>query len=511
MLRLVLRVGDEDWPSLAEATLAFLARPGAAALAAAWISKRHRSRQRGRRAYDPSPMWPLINRLAGAAQLMAAFLADPRLAAAVQGDRASQSAEAHLDRFLASVAEPDARARFWAGRADDASVWFAAPAVRAFALEPASLRLLRPQPTVLMALLAAADDAEWPTLRDRLSERQGDPETARRFWLAAIATAAAGGTAADRVAELVPPFGDTIPGDLLARLALTAPPSLWDRVRAAVLERLDDRAAADAWWTELRPALRDVDASVRNRLLGDPDVTATLADARAATVLAFDEPQLEPAMTSWLAERLARGAVDGASLLRAATHPLPSVRAVALAAVARQPVDLALALRLLESGLPDAIRVATARLDDGAADTSPADVALALLDSPVKAVQQIGRAYLDRHRAQIDGRIVARAIAEHPDPGMQAVAAEALVAAGELDDRFAARVLRVPRGSRRAKETVKRSEASRSTTAAATLIDVARGRMPRDAEWALEQLARRAATGELTLVDGVTIEGPVER
>jgi hypothetical protein len=40
---------------------------------------------------------------------------------------------------------------------------------------------------------------------------------------------------------------------------------------------------------------------------------------------------------------------------------------------------------------------------------------------------------------------------------------------------------------------------------------VARGRTPRDAEWALEQLARRAATGELTLVDGVTIEGPVER
>ncbi len=166
-------------------------------------------------------------------------------------------------------------------------------------------------------------------------------------------------------------------------------------------------------------------------------------------------------------------------------------------------------MRLLESGLPDAMRVALARLDDGVADASPADVALALLDSPVKAVQQIGRAYLDRHRDTIDARTVARAIAEHPDPGMQAVAAEALVAAGELDERFAARTLRAPRGSRRAKETVKRSEASHPTTAAATLVDVARGRTRRDAEWALEQLARRAAAGES--IAGVTIEGPVER
>jgi len=59
---------------------------------------------------------------------------------------------------------------------------------------------------------------------------------------------------------------------------------------------------------------------------------------------------------------------------------------------------------------------------------------------------------------------------------------------------------------RRAKEAVKKRQDTDATLDVRTLLELARGKgTPRDAEWALSQLARRALAGEK--IEGFAVEG----
>ncbi len=104
---------------------------------------------------------------------------------------------------------------------------------------------------------------------------------------------------------------------------------------------------------------------------------------------------------------------------------------------------------------------------------------------------------------------LAAALAEHDDPRMLALAVTLAEAAGEPAPALRQRVLRLRGEGRRAKEAVKQAERRSPTVNAGDLLDLARGRVPLDAEWAAVELAKRVLAGGE--IDGVVVEGPVER
>jgi hypothetical protein len=92
---------------------------------------------------------------------------------------------------------------------------------------------------------------------------------------------------------------------------------------------------------------------------------------------------------------------------------------------------------------------------------------------------------------------------------MQAFAAKQLLnvqASEDVVQAFDARVLRTRDQSRRAKEFIKaRALRAGPTVATEVLLDIARGRTPRDADWAMQALAQRALAGEV--IEGLSVEG----
>jgi hypothetical protein len=110
----------------------------------------------------------------------------------------------------------------------------------------------------------------------------------------------------------------------------------------------------------------------------------------------------------------------------------------------------------------------------------------------------------------IDRNALAEALAEHADPQMQAFVARLL--GHDPAPQFDREVLRVRNKARGAKEIVKdRQEVlgamnQGGVVDTATLLALARGAStPRDSDWALTQLVRRAMAGET--IEGLTIEG----
>ena len=220
-----------------------------------------------------------------------------------------------------------------------------------------------------------------------------------------------------------------------------------------------------------------------------------------------DSPAHEPWILRWLrAHKPERGAEI---LLLAATHNLPGVRHWALGRAEYLRLDLATALRFLESDLPDCItagRKFFEALAPGSADEM--DYALALCDSPGYAARGFGREFIEARRETLfNGDLLAR-LAQHSSPDMQAWLAEKLLqsaAPPQAIAPFDRAVLRARGRARKAKNLVQTRHESPNEAAPdnATLLEIARGRTRRDADWALRQLAQKALAGE-------KIEGGVE-
>jgi hypothetical protein len=104
---------------------------------------------------------------------------------------------------------------------------------------------------------------------------------------------------------------------------------------------------------------------------------------------------------------------------------------------------------------------------------------------------------------------VLSALFENPDPETQALVTQLLSGAEikpEESAAFEGEVLRQKNRARKAKEIVKvrQDKESVSYIDTPTLLALARGsRTPRDADWALAQLAKRAMAGEI--IEGLEI------
>lgn len=305
---------------------------------------------------------------------------------------------------------------------------------------------------------------------------------------------------------------DNLPAEQRLQRLIETTPERWQAARGALLESLNQPSALNAFWTAIWEQLKGDDTGLQNRLLNDEAIVSTFERLEAPAFEGFlktDSPAHEAWIMRWL--RTHKPEKGDEILLLAATHNLPEVRRWALGRAEYLRLDLATALRLLEAELPDCVaagRKFFEALPTGGSDEM--DYALALCDSPGYAARGFGREFIEARRATLfSGDLLAR-LAQHSSPDMQAWLAEKLLdneAPAEATKPFDRAVLRARGRARKAKDLVQtRQEQTGLGEAApdsATLLEIARGRTKRDADWALRQLAGRALSGEK--IEGVEI------
>jgi hypothetical protein len=172
-------------------------------------------------------------------------------------------------------------------------------------------------------------------------------------------------------------------------------------------------------------------------------------------------------------------------------------------------MSLPFALRLLESGLPPSVAVGREFFDAlPPGHTHELDYALALCDSPEAAIRAYGHDYVRARLSTLPRDDLIHGLAESADPRMQELVAGLLMESADAaaeSPGFDRQVLSKPDRGRRAKETVKRRLERDGPKDVALLLEMARSATGRDAEWALEQLARLALAGQE--IEGFSVEG----
>jgi hypothetical protein len=300
-----------------------------------------------------------------------------------------------------------------------------------------------------------------------------------------------------------------VPAAVLLTLVASAPEERWPGWCTLLRDFLGDPASAGGFWLALDAALKtDPDEQLRRRILDNSEIARTVLRVTDPAILNGSEPALGGALLAWAQAHEALFTPNSALLLQAATHVLPQIRLWALERVQSLGMDLPFALRLLESQIPSSAGVGRAYCSAVAGTPEETTVALALCDSPVAAVREVGRVFaLERWPGLPQARVL-QSLFESNQPDIQAFVAERLAAMESTVDgapAFDREVLRSRRRARRAKEGVKARQTATPTLDAETLLALARGRVGPDADWALAELAKRALAGEA--VEGVTVEG----
>lgn len=303
----------------------------------------------------------------------------------------------------------------------------------------------------------------------------------------------------------------TVPASVTLRLIAAAPDALWTRLRPAWLRNLREGIGVNDLWTSAEAAFaNDIDDRLDQRLLQDNDIAETILGVEdVAAILAIREPAFGPLLGRYVRRHANQFVRDSDLLLEAATHVLPDIRDWALVRVGEVGMNLPFALRLLEAELPASVAAGKAFFEAADQHDRAFDYALALCDSPQRSVRAYGRAYVTARWDILPRADLYRALFENPDPEMQAWVASLLRDEKEppLETiAFDREVLRARGRGRRAKEQVKARQTETPTVDVETLLALARGgSTPRDAEWALGQLARLALGGQP--IEGFTIDG----
>jgi hypothetical protein len=337
----------------------------------------------------------------------------------------------------------------------------------------------------------------WQSVQARLEEDAFSPDLKLQLRARTFGDPLIAATFAGAVSSLAPA--------LLIAVIAGVTDETWNVWRAGLLEALrTDAARREAFWQAVRE--NGFDEVLRARLVDAAEFAATFG--LLPSVLEFDEPALEPLLLAWLR---ARGDdLDGEDAVSAALHSLSSVRDYGLETLQRRGLNTSLALRLLESRLPEPMRVAREWFEQTATDEPERAVALALslLDSPQSEARAIGRSFVaSRLERLIEGGLL-QALLENPNAEVQAFVAQLLLERGpkslETGD-FDRAVLRGRDRARRAKTLVQTRRAqTEALPDAKTLLELARGKTPRDADWAWTQLARLAQNES---VEGVEVSG----
>jgi len=308
---------------------------------------------------------------------------------------------------------------------------------------------------------------------------------------------------------------DALSGEAKIRFILEAGETQWQAAREQFLQLLqNDSAALSAFWDGALAALGR-DALLDARILGDAEIANTflkIAPGAFTPLLQKFGASQETLLLRWLETHSGKLPQGDEVLIAAATNASEAIRLWGLRRVRVLGINVALALRLMESGLPQPFALGREYFESASRGSNEEqNYALALCDSPHRHVQEYGRDFLARRANTLLTGDTLQKLAEHFEPNMQAWVANQLeTSAQEVDTRdFDASVLRAKGKARRAKESVKKRLAhggSTPSTDAKALLDMARGSLARDREWALQQLAQRALAGEE--ISGIVVSEP---
>ncbi len=291
-------------------------------------------------------------------------------------------------------------------------------------------------------------------------------------------------------------------------LAQAATDTQWPELRQIIVNGLEQSGQISAFW---QLAWKQVGAAnnptLTARLLEDDVLSATFLTLNDPEFLNTSNPLYNAILGRWVQAHENLFAADSSALLQIATHALPDIRAWGLQRVAQVGMRMPFALRLLESELPPAVAMGDTFFEAVPPnDEHSIEYITALCDSPKALVRAYGREYLLARWEKVDHEAVFSRLSENTDPQMQAFLAQRLLKTGERFAQaptFDRQVLRARNQSRTAKELVKRRLDAEPSQDIPLLLELARGRSSRDAEWALGQLARLALTG--VEIEGVEV------
>jgi hypothetical protein len=309
----------------------------------------------------------------------------------------------------------------------------------------------------------------------------------------------------------------TVPATLTVQLIAAANDEQWAALRRPLLDSLHNVERLRAFWKAVWAALeQEPQVSLQGRVLHDAAITTTFSDvdnaAFEASFLRTDDPQFGSLLRDWLSRHENEIEKDNSLLLSSATHPVAEVRDWGLARVRRVGMSMPFALRLLEAELPPSVALGKEFFDAVKPGTDEEmDYALALCDSPQKSVRAYGQQYVGQRLSTLLRDVLLRRLFENPNPEIQAFVALLLLheESPPTTEEFNREVLRARNRGRVAKELVKKRIDGTATIDdsidVATLLEMARSRTPRDAEWALSQLAHLALEGRE--IEGLYVEG----
>lgn len=224
-----------------------------------------------------------------------------------------------------------------------------------------------------------------------------------------------------------------------------------------------------------------------------------------AVLLDGNTQGLESLFDAWIEANLSRLGGNEEVVLKLATGDNSTWRELALAHLRSRSLSLPVALRLIESGLPQAQALARGFFEEDGSDWS--ERVLGLCDSPSRFARRDGLELLARFPSRWTPELLAQ-LAQHDDPLVQSFVAARLSQAPKNAPvvAFENAILNARGRSRRAKNSVQQQFAQTPQPDAAqlqSLLDAARNGAPRDRSWALAQLVRLkmagADVGELQL------------
>lgn len=302
-----------------------------------------------------------------------------------------------------------------------------------------------------------------------------------------------------------------LPPSVVMKLVSEATEAQWPGLQSAILLGPLLPENRSAFWRAAFAAIGAAgEGPLTQRLLQDSLMQAAFLQlADISEYLKSANPVFGPLLGQWIAAHADLLRRDSAELLQVATHPLPDIRSVGLSRVQQLGMALPFALRLLESELPPSVALGKTFFEEMAADEARRTEGItALCDSPKPSVRAYGRELLAARPEMLGDAEILDRLSENPDPETQAFVAGQLLAqpaATTQTEAFDRAVLRARDKGRRAKELVKTRLDSQPTSDIPLLLEMARSRTPRDADWALSQLAKLALEG--VEIPGFTLDG----
>ena len=243
-----------------------------------------------------------------------------------------------------------------------------------------------------------------------------------------------------------------------------------------------------------------------------------LAEALVAAVDAEEIRTIGAAQAEYLLQalRLAPSRLnrDRGFTVACALCPHPALQQLAIARLESRRMVSAVFVPLAESGMPSAVAAAERHVASIKGRAELTRAVITLCDSGARAARALGLRFIEKAPDRLDLPAVSTALAEHTSPEVMAVvagfAADGVAIRRDALDAFDNRVLRTRRAARKARELVKRRLSVQAPPAATSaidggaldarrlqaLVDMARSSSLRDRDWALQQLARLALSGQ---------------